>query len=140
MKQDLSKKISIVVREDLPQWQILNTIAHISCYFGNRLAEKFGTGEFFHTKDGVKHPRNTQHPIIVLGAEKDQLKKLMSEVRESGLEYIGFLNEMIDMTDDEAIQKALSEKEDKDVEYLGIGAFGDKNKIKELTQQFSLWK
>ncbi len=66
MNQDFTKRISIVVDKNLPNWQVLNTVGHISAYFGNKLASEFGTGDYFVTKDGINLPRNTQYPIIVL--------------------------------------------------------------------------
>jgi hypothetical protein len=140
MNQDFSKKIVIVVREDLPSWQVLNTVAHISAYLGNRIKESFDTGEFFITKDSRTHPRNSQYAIVVLSAKPSQLVNLISEVRSSGITYLGFIKEMIETTDDSEIEKILAEKEDTDIEYLGIGIFGESDKVKALTKKFSLWK
>ncbi|OGE83720.1 MAG: hypothetical protein A3B23_01995 [Candidatus Colwellbacteria bacterium RIFCSPLOWO2_01_FULL_48_10] len=140
MPQDFNRKISIIVRNDLPHWQVLNTVAHVSAYFGNKVGVGFGTGEFFITKDGVQYPRNTQYAIVVLSAKPEQMADCMKEVRGSGMESMAFIREMIDATDDTEIQTILSAKEDKDVEYLGIGIFGDKDEIKILTKKFSLWK
>jgi hypothetical protein len=140
MDQDFSKKVIIVVREDLPSWQVLNTVAHISAYLGNRLSGSFGTGEYFQTKDNFRYPRNSQYAIVILSGKQGQLNNLVTDVRASDLEYLGFVREMIETTDDIEIQTILSEKYDKDVEYLGVGLFGNIDKVKELTKKFSLWK
>ena len=141
MKQDFNRKISIVVRNDLPNWQVLNTVAHISAYFGNKLGENFNPmGADFTTKDGIGYPRNTQYAIIVLSAEPNEMRDFMKSVREARMDNMAFFREMIETTDDEEIQKIVGGKEDKDVEYLGIGIFGENDKVKELTKRFSLWK
>ena len=47
---------------------------------------------------------------------------------------------MIDFTSDSELQKALGEKNEAEVEYLGVGMFGDNEALKQLTKKFSLWK
>ena len=140
MSQDFQNKISIVVREDLANWQVLNTVAHVSAYLGNKLGNQFGTGDYFITKDGFKYPRNTQYAIVVLSAKAGQITDFLNRVRESNLEHIGFIREMIDTTDDSEIESLVSNKNDKNVECLGVAVFGDKDKLKQLTKGFSLWK
>ncbi len=140
MPQDFSKRMAIVVRGDLPSWQAMNAVAHISAYLGNKVKEPFDTGENFETKDGVKHPRNSQYAIIVLKGEAKDLTGFMGEVRASGLPYLGFIREMIETTDDAEIVQGLSGKDDAEIEYLGIGLFGTNEVLKMLTKKFSLWK
>jgi hypothetical protein len=140
MLQDFSKKMVIVVRNDLPSWQVLNTVAHASAYLGNKMKEPFDTGASFFSKDGVDHPRNSQFPIVALSAKPGQMTGLMEQVRASGLLYLGFVREMIETTDDAELETRLAAKDDKDMEYLGIGLFGENDKVKALTKKFSLWK
>ncbi len=140
IEQDFSNRIVIVINKDLENWQISNTVAHISAYLGNKLNKNFSTGGHFVTKDGKNHPRNTQYPIIVLTADPGQMQNFMEKVRESGLEYHGFIKEMIQTTDDTEIEKILSEKTDSEIEYLGIGLFGENETLKKLTNKFSLFK
>lgn len=138
--QDFSRKMVIVVNQELPQWQVLNTVAHISAYLGNRLKENFDTGESFDTKDTIAHPRNTQYPIIMLATKPGKLQNLMQKVRESGLLYHGFIREMIETTNDKEIEKILANKTEEQIEYLGIGVFGENEKVDALTKNYSLWK
>lgn len=138
--QDFSKKLVVVVNKELPQWQVLNTVGHISAYVGNKMDTTFDTGKSFDTKDKTPHPRNTQYPIIVLSAKVGQLTNLAAKVRESGLLYHGFIREMIETTDDREIEKILSEKNENDIEYLGVGIFGSNEEVEKLTKNYSLWK
>jgi len=140
MNQDFSKRFAIVVRHDLEPWQITNVIAHIAAKLG-RAVEQFDTGDFFTTKDGVSIPRNSQYPIIVLRAESsDELRPLLADVRAAQLPYLAFVREMLDLSDDAELETALSKKLESEVEYLGIGMFGENQEVKELTKGFSLWK
>lgn len=138
--QDFSRRFAVVIRGDLPSWQAMNALAHISAYLGNRLREGFDTGEHFETKDGLKHPRNTQYPIVVLRAAANDLQNFATGVRASGLPYLGFIREMIETPDDLYIANALAGKLDSAVEYLGIGVFGPNDVVKPLTKKFALWK
>lgn len=141
MKQDFSKKAVVVVNKELEQWQVLNTVAHIAAYIGHKLEDSFGTaGDNFVTKDGLKHPRNSQYAIVVVRAKPGQMPNLMTKVRDSGLLYHGFIREMIETTDDEEIIKILAGKNDNEIEYLGIGVFGPKEEVDALTKSYQLWR
>jgi hypothetical protein len=140
MEQDFSQKAVVVVNKELEQWQVLNTVAHISAYIGHKLEDRFGTGEHFVTKDGINHPRNTQFAIVILRAKPGQLSNLMAKARESGLLYHGFIKEMIETTDDTEISKILAGKTDADIEYLGVGIFGPKEQVDALTKNYQLWR
>lgn len=139
-KQDFSKKIVIVVDKTLEQWQVLNTVAHISAYIGHKLDKDFDTGDFFETKDAFNHPRNSQYPIILLRAKPTQLPNLIIKIRETGLLYHGFIREMIETSDDNDIANGLAEKNDSDIEYLGIGIFGTIEEINLLTKSYQTWR
>lgn len=138
--QDFSKKITIVVRKDLENWQVLNTVGHVSAYFGNQLKDDFGTGEYYITKDGVNHSRNSQYPIVVLAADQADLYPLIQRVRALDLPTINFIRDMIECEDDAELATRVSVVEDKNLDYLGVGIFGDKDVLKELTKKFKLWK
>ena len=137
--QDFNQKIAIVVREDIPSWQVMNTVAHVSGYLGNKI-ETFLSDENFVTQDNLDHPRNSQYAIIILKNSQKGLRRFMQRVRESGLLYHGFIREMLETTDDAEIQSLLHNKKDMDIEYLGVGIFGPIEQINELTQGMSLWK
>ena len=138
--QDFSRKMVIAVRPDLLAWQAANTIAHCAAYLGNKMKDRFDTGNVFIAKDDKMHPRNSQYAIVVVKADEKELKDLMVKVRDSGLLYLGFIREMIETMDDEEIVRVLKEKTDGAMEYLGIGVFGKKEDVDPLTKKFSLWK
>lgn len=140
IKQDFTKRITIVVDKNVRDWKLLNTVGHIAAFLGNKMKTKFTTGDYFETKDGIKYHRNCQYPIIVLSTLQDKLKKLLENVKKNKLLYIVYIPEMVEYTDDERLMERVSKKQNKDLEYLGIGLFGDNEKIKELTKGFNLWK
>lgn len=142
MTQDFSRRLAIVVRRDegIEPWQITNTIAHIAGRLGHDINE-YTTGENFVSKDKVLIPRNSQYPIIVFQTDSiERLRGFLAEVRATGFPYIGYVREMIDFEDDAELQAALDKKNDAEIEYLGVGVFGDNEVLKKLTKKFSLWK
>jgi len=116
----------------LEDWQAMNVVAHISAYLGNRMKEPFDTGDFFRTKDGKSHPRNSQFPIVLLSAKARQLTELIASLRKSELLYHGFIREMIETSDDEEISDILANELDEDIQYLGVG-----NLRKQRSGQFN---
>jgi len=138
--QDFKNKAVIVVRKDLEPWQILNTIAHCAAYLGNKLGERFDTGEYFTTQDGVNHPRNSQYGIVVLEGGEADLRVLSAEARKRELLHIDFVRNMIDHIDDAELENEVAQTNDVELEYLGVGVFGDKAILKEITRKFKLWK
>lgn len=139
-KQDFDKKFVVVLNKNLESWKLSNTIGHISAYLGNKLQEPFDTGKHFTTKDEKPLPRNSQYPVVTLSATNEQLHQFMQKVRESGLTYIGYVPEMIEFIDDQKLSKAISEKEEGEIGYCGIGVFGPKKVVDELTRGLELYK
>ena len=140
MDQDFDRRISIAVNHTLPAWQVLNAVAHISAHFGQLLGAQLISGDFFETRDGLKYPRNSQYPIIVLSAGPDQLPTFAQRARTTkDVQAMYFIREMIETTSDKEISQWLSKKDSNEVELLGVGIFGHHEPVKRLTSQFKLW-
>ena len=140
MTQDFSKKITIVLREDLVSWQLTNTIGHIAAYIGNKIQDTIETGENIVTKDGKTIPRNSQFAIVALKASIEELKNLSIQLRNLGLCWIVYVQEMIDMIDDEELARSIDQIESDKLNILGIGLFGPKDELKKITGNLKLWK
>jgi hypothetical protein len=138
--QDFGKKMTIVLREDLGSWQLTNTIGHIAAYLGNKMREPFDTGESFVTKDGKKIPRNSQFPSVALKATPQELKEISVKLETSGVLWVIYTPEMIEMINDDELSRAISQITCDELNILGIGLFGAKDKLKELTGSLKLWK
>jgi len=140
MLQDFNHRISIVINRELPSWQILNTVAHISAYFGHKLDSRFGTGEYLESKDGVHLPRNSQFPFIALSASLNELFAFAKKVRgETDIQSMFFTREMIETTNDHDLANAISQKNVDEIELCGVGIFGENKRVKALTRDFKLW-
>ena len=139
-KQDFDRKFVVVLNKKMSSWQLTNTVGHISAFLGNKLDVPFDTGEKFETKDGKALPRNSQYGIVTLSADDNQLHELIAKAREQELSYIGYVPEMIEFIDDVKLENALSQKNENEVEFCGVGDFGSKKVLDELTRGLELYK
>jgi lysyl-tRNA synthetase class 2 len=141
-KQDLSKKFVTIVNEELEGWKLLNTVGHLTAMLGNTIEK--GTvvsRESFETKDGVTLPANSQYPVLAFSASGNQLKTLMDTLKTNKkVKYLIYTMDMIDTGIDDKLEKIYSEKESSDLYICGIGIFGDKEEVGNLTKKFSLYK
>lgn len=138
--QDFGKKMTIVLREDLASWKLTNTLGHIAAFLGNKMKEPFDTGESFELADGTKIPRNSQFPSVALSANLEELRDLSGKLGDSGVLWVIYTPEMIEMINDDELALALSKVKWQELDILGIGLFGSKEKLKELTGHLKLWK
>ena len=104
------------------------------------MSEPFDTGNYFISKDGLDYPRNSQFSIIALKATQDDLLNLVEKLHQSKLLWIGYVQEMVDMIDDEELVRSLSNKASHDMDLLGAGIFGSKEELKQFTGGLKLWK
>lgn len=132
--------MTIVVREDVVSWQLTNTIGHIAAYLGNKMSEPFDTGEYFVSQDNLNFPRNSQFPIVTLRATEAEIKSIVGKLRSSNLLWIAYVQEMIDMINDEELANALNSVPSEVMNILGVGIFGLKEELKDLTSGLKLWK
>ena len=138
--QDFSRRMVIVVRKDIETWQVTNAVSHIAAYLGNKMNEPFDTGGYFISKDKIKYPRSSQYPIITKVANSsEQLYNLFEKVSDTTLVHIAFIRQMIDHTDDAMLQEEIGGKDSKELEYLGVGIFGNNEEVNILTKKFNLF-
>jgi len=138
--QDKSRKMVLVLNKELKGWELTNTIGHLSAYLGSRVGENITSRPTFTTQDGKELPANSQYPIITLAAKSSQLIDLMDKLNKESLQFLIYVDEMIKFSDDVQLAKMISQKELDKLNILGIGIFGENDKINILTKKFSLWK
>lgn len=138
-KQNFDKKIVMIVEKELGEWKLLNALSHMAAFIGNKMPDTFDTGTHFVTKDGVKLPRNSQFPIVVLSATKSQIRELMGKSQKQGVLAMTFTKDMIETTDDKKLEKMIGEQDSDHIEYLGVGMFGKKSELDDITRGLSLW-
>jgi len=139
-KQDKSNRAIIVLNKELEGWKLTNTIAHISAYLGAQLGDdKLRSRDKFSLQDGEINA-NSQYPMISMTAKPGQMYNLLKRVEEENLPHLAFTEEMIEHNDDSKLSEEYENKSKDELDYLGIGFFGDNEKLKELTKKFGLYK
>ncbi|KXK27442.1 MAG: hypothetical protein TR69_WS6001000319 [candidate division WS6 bacterium OLB20] len=140
--QDTDSKFVIVLREGLEEWQRLNTIGHITALLGSELGHNnMTTRARFELAGDATIKANSQYPIIVMKAKSaTQLFNLLEKAEQQKVEIMPYVMDMIEHNLDEPLARSLSQKQKQDLDYLGIGLFGNSRDIDTLTKKFSLWK
>jgi hypothetical protein len=69
-----------------------------------------------------------------------EIQSIVRNVRNSTLLWIAYVQEMIDMVDDEELAKALSSVPSEEMNILGVGIFGSKEEVEGFTGGLRLWK
>jgi lysyl-tRNA synthetase class 2 len=124
---------------NLEQWQVLNTVAHLSAELGVRGGKTLLKYDSVHTSDGEAIPLNIQHAIMIKQAtETRDLHELLKQGREANLEIAAFTREMLETTNDNKIKEITSGKTSEEIEYLGVLLFGPQSEIEALTDKFPL--
>lgn len=138
--QDKSKRMVLILAEELSSWQLTNTVGHLTAYLGSKIGTGLLSRPSFTTKDGKTIPTNSQYPVISMSASLIQLQNLFPKIKESGLPYLVYTQDMITFGDDEQLAEAFAQQDLQQLKIIGIGVFGENEKVKALTNKFSLWK
>jgi len=134
------KEVAVIVIDDsllTEQWQVLNAVAHVSASFASRTGKKLLFADSATTKDGAKIPLNIQNAIII--KKGNDIRNIAQNHPEDTSVY-PFTREMLETTNDKKIIEATLNKEDSEVEYLGVLIFGPRNVVEEYTEGFELYK
>ncbi len=140
--QDTSRKMVIVLREDLEGWQLTNTVAHISGLLGSEIGKnKLTTREEFALQGGEAIKANAQYAMIMMKAKSaEQLYNLLTKAEQQGVQSMAFVQDMINLNLDKDLQHTLGAQKKSELDYIGVGLFGTNEEISQLTKKFSLWK
>ncbi len=137
----VDSKLVVLVDKELNGWKLTNCIGHISAYLGNRAGSSLRSREKFVLADNEEINTNSQYPIITLTGSKLQLFNMYEKIkRRNDIEFLLYIDEMIEFNKDDDLQKDLKEKKLTELNIIGLGIMGDKNEVDSLTKKFSLFK
>ena len=119
----------------------MNIISHLNAAFGARQGRELFYQDSIITKDEQTIKLNIQHAIVIKQTEsKNEILNLIKIAKEKDLEIAEFTREMLETSDDKKIIDITKEKNQKDIEYLGVLIFGKKSIVEEMTEKFELFK
>lgn len=141
-KQDETTKVShavILDQESDPNWQKLNTAAHLTASLAARKGEDLIAVDDSTTKDGQNIPMNTKDAIVIKETEdQSALHELKSRAEDSNLDITCFTEEMLDTSNNKKIKQNQEAKPEGEIFYYGILLYGKKKKVESLTENFEL--
>ncbi|HEV7702286.1 MAG TPA: lysine--tRNA ligase [Candidatus Paceibacterota bacterium] len=124
----------------MEEWQVLNTIAHLSASFAGRSKNNLFKFDSVKTGDNKNIKLNIQHAILIKKAESsDQIRDISEQAEKEGLEIAHFTKEMIETTNDNKVAEMTKGKNYKDVDFFGLLIFGPKSKVEALTSGLKLY-
>lgn len=135
-----NSKFVMVLNKELEGWRLTNTVGHLSAYLASKVGDNLLSRERFNLGDNKSIPANSQFPIISLSANPGQMHNFAKTVEQSGLNYLIYIDEMIQFNLDDPLQDALKDKKIEELQILGVGLFGPVEEVDALTKKFSTWK
>lgn len=135
-----NSKFVMVLNKELEGWRLTNTVGHLSAYLASKVGDNLLSRERFNLGDNESIPANSQFPIISLSANPGQMHNFAKTVEQSDLNYLIYIDEMIQFNLDDPLQDALKDKKLEELQILGVGLFGPVGEVDALTKKFSMWK
>ena len=134
-----NKKCVMIIDENLPSGIIANTAAVMGITLGKRIPEIVGRDVT--DKNGYSHLGITEFPVPILKGSIDSIKEIRERLFKQ--EYEDII--VVDFSDvaqscknyDDFIDKIANVSEN-DLQYLGVGIFGNKKQINKLTGSMPL--
>ena len=142
MNRELTtRKFVAVLNETAPVGVLMNALGHMAdgIVGGASSLEEMRFDSYF-DKDGGEHRSISDCPFIILKAENSsQIRRLRQEFASAEIKFVDFTSTMTVGTYFEQKERTRGTAE-KDLEYYGICAFGEIEKIGQFTKRYSLWK
>ena len=124
----------------MEQWQVLNTVAHLSSAFGARSEKNLFKFDTIKTGDNKNIKLNIQHAIMIKKAKSsNQIREISKQAEKEEMEVAHFTKEMIETTNDNKVAEWTKGKNYKDIDFFGLLIFGPKSKVEDLTSDLKLY-
>lgn len=138
MNDYYSKKIVLVLKNNIEPWQAMNVSGHLSVSLGQQAEDLMGR-KIHKDASGLVHKGISRFGYVTLAAKSGQLRNLISELRQTNLLFVDYPKEMLDTKTDDDLNEQIIKKEEEKMEYLGVIIYGETDKIDKLTKKFGLY-
>ncbi|MBM3468150.1 MAG: DUF2000 domain-containing protein [Alphaproteobacteria bacterium] len=132
-------KLVAILNKDIETGVALNALAHMSLGLGSEVGKPLLRLDDYIDANGFNYPNISQIPFIILRGKSNEIRKTVSQARESKILNGVFLNTMTGGTYKEQLERTSGTSEDALV-YYGCVLFGKWELVSELTRKFSLWR
>ena len=122
------KKIAIVIKNDLLNWQKLNVTAFLASSVAIKYEETHGKA--FVNASASEYLPFIKHPILIYGADTDaELKRAFKRAKERDLSIGIYLNSLFNTKDEEGNHSEFAKCTDDGQELVGMVIYGENKKI-----------
>ncbi len=118
---------------------LMNALAHMSIGLGSNLDKNLLRLDDYRDADGNHYPNISEMPFIILRGKNNEIRKLVKEAKEKGIQHGIYLDTMTGGSYLEQLENTRNSKEES-LTYYGCVLFGNWDTLSELTRKFSLWK
>lgn len=134
------KKIVAVLASNLEIGIAFNVIGHLSISIGANIDKELMGKSPIVDKSGINHLGISKYPFIITKVKQSKIKRVIDEARENGNILIAdYPKEMLTTGHDNELVEAISNIEEKNIEYLGVILCGSSEDINVITGKFQLW-
>jgi hypothetical protein len=117
-------KIGVIVRSDLATWQKLN----VACFLLGGLAKTFPEiiGEPYIDGSGVVYLSLVRQPVLIFGAERDQLLNVAIRAREREVQVAIYTEDLFTTYNDVDNRAAIAAVPTSGLNLVGVGLYADR--------------
>ena len=135
------KKIVGVIASNLEPGVALNIIGHLGVSIG-AYADKDIMGQAnIKDKSGMNHVGISKYPFIITKVKMGKVRQTIETAKQNpNILVVDYPKEMLTTGHDDELVKAIGEKEEQRLEYLGAVLCGNSKDIDEITGKFQLWR
>jgi hypothetical protein len=127
------RKVAVVVRADLLDWQKLNVSAFLASAVAVQFSETHG-GPFV-TADEVTYLPFIKHPVLVYQADGiEPIRRALGRARDRGLAIGIYTRPLFETKGEEGNLAAIAELADAEQDLVGLVVYGENNKVDKALQ------
>lgn len=129
-------KIAIVLREDLPVWQKLNAAAFLAS--GVAGTEPDCIGEPYEDASGHRYLPMFRQPVLVFASDAAQLRRAYDRLRDCGLRFSVFTEELFRTNHDAANRAAVKAVQSEELRLVGMAVRGERKRVDKALKGLAL--
>ena len=129
-------KIAVVLREDLAVWQKLNVTAFLVSGVAGTDADTIG--EPYEDASGQRYLPMFRQPVLIFAADAGQLRRAYDRLRERGLRFSLFTDELFATGNDGDNRAAVKGVRSEDLRLAGLAVRGERKLIDKALKGLSL--
>lgn len=122
------KKIALVIKNDLADWQKLNVAAFLASAVAIQFPETHGKA--FTNASGSVYPPFMKHPILIYKADTgDQVKRVFQRAKERGIHIGIYTSPLFGTKNEEENHIEIAKCTDEQQDLAGIILYGENKKV-----------